>query len=415
MKEVKTTLSFPTSLRSVEIEQQIKLGFTSDVIEKFIADMPTKRYLYIEHGRNILDSDGLPIEDKEPHNHLYIWFSMPVNTKNIISKLVKLGCTADIQQLEKIKKDDSAIAYATHENCDKPKYPRNNVHANFEIDEIINKEVERKKARHNPERANEILDMIDKGELKEYNIYQKLSIVEYNTYKRDIDNGFKFRVLKLRSEVNRNMQCIYICGDSGSGKTTYAKEICSQRKLDYFISSSSNDVLDGYAGQPAIILDDLRPSSMGLADLLKMLDNNTSSSVKSRYANKVLECQLIVVTSVLDIDVFFSKVFSEQPETIVQLKRRCSLMIRMTHDYIENFLYDAKTKDYVSLGRTENYVLMSINAPQLSEDEMYYKACQILGTSADMMKKAVKIFKDNKPEYMQMSIDDMELKKELPF
>lgn len=41
-----------------------------------------------------------------------------------------------------------------------------------------------------------------------------------------------------------------------------------------------------------IILVDLRPSCMGLSDLLKMLDNNTSSTVKSRYKNKVLECDV---------------------------------------------------------------------------------------------------------------------------
>ena len=47
-----------------------------------------------------------------------------------------------------------------------------------------------------------------------------------------------------------------------------------------------------------LILDDLRPSCIGLSDLLKMLDNHTSSSVKSRYYNKVLECKLIIITSI---------------------------------------------------------------------------------------------------------------------
>lgn len=140
-------MNFPKSLRCVEIEQQISHGFTSAVIEKFIADMPTKRYLYIEHGRNVLNDDNEPVEDKEPHFHLYIWFTSPVPTNNIINKLKSLSCECEIQQLEKIKKDDSAIAYATHENCDKPKYSRRGVHANFDYNEIIDKEVKRKSAK----------------------------------------------------------------------------------------------------------------------------------------------------------------------------------------------------------------------------------------------------------------------------
>ncbi len=43
----------------------------------------------------------------------------------------------------------------------------------------------------------------------------------------------------------RHTTVYYICGKSGSGKTTLAKRIADSRKLDYFISSGSNDVMDG--------------------------------------------------------------------------------------------------------------------------------------------------------------------------
>ena len=93
------------------------------------------------------------------------------------------------------------------------------------------------------------------------------------------------------------MNCIFITGASGTGKSTYAKQIASENNLSVYISSGSNDVLDDYQGQDCIILDDLRPSCMGLSDLLKMLDNNTASTVKSRYKNKVLECKMIIITT----------------------------------------------------------------------------------------------------------------------
>ena len=56
-------------------------------------------------------------------------------------------------------------------------------------------------------------------------------------------------------------------GDAGTGKTTYAKDLAVKKGYSIFVSSGSNDVLDGYGGEDCIILDDLRPSCMGLSDL----------------------------------------------------------------------------------------------------------------------------------------------------
>ncbi|MFT2804469.1 tRNA methyl transferase PRC-barrel domain-containing protein, partial [Candidatus Phytoplasma asteris] len=76
--------------------------------------------------------------------------------------------------------------------------------------------------------------------------------------------------------IERNMECVFITGMSGSGKTTLAKKIAKDKNYQTYISSGSNDVLDDYQGQECIILDDLRSNCLGLTDLLKMLDNNTS-------------------------------------------------------------------------------------------------------------------------------------------
>ena len=81
------------------------------------------------------------------------------------------------------------------------------------------------------------------------------------------------------------MEVIYIQGATGTGKTSYSKMLAEQKEYSYYISSSSNDILGDYKGQDCLILDDLRPSCMGLSDLLKMLDNHTTSTVKSRYKN----------------------------------------------------------------------------------------------------------------------------------
>ena len=154
------------------------------------------------------------------------------------------------------------------------------------------------------------------------------------------------------------MKCVYIQGDSGVGKTSYAKEFCDNKEFSYFVSSGSNDVLDGYAGQDAIILDDLRPSALKLADLLKMLDNNTASSVPSRYSNKVLECRLIIITTVLPIDEFFFNVFSEQPETAKQLRRRCETYVKMDMETLVFGVYNKSSDTYMFAPPIPNPIAM---------------------------------------------------------
>ena len=153
------------------------------------------------------------------------------------------------------------------------------------------------------------------------------------------------------------MEAIFITGKSGCGKTTYAKLYADKLGYSYYISSGSNDVLDGYGGQDCLILDDLRPSCMGLSDLLKMLDNHTSSTVKSRYYNKVLECKLIIITSVLTLEEFFKNVFTEQKEPIKQLQRRCKTKIRMEDDYMYLSFYDDEKEKYTSEVMTINDIL----------------------------------------------------------
>ena len=124
-----------------------------------------------------------------------------------------------------------------------------------------------------------------------------------------------------------------------------------------YVSSGSNDILDGYMQQPVLILDDIRPSTLGLSDLLKLLDNNTASTVKSRYKNKALYCDLIIITTVLDIDSFYSTVFKNSDEPIMQLKRRCGTYIKMDSEHIYISLWDSYKNDYSEPLEYENDVI----------------------------------------------------------
>lgn len=342
-------MAFPKSWRNVEIEQQIIFGFSVEKIKMLLDGWDcVKDYAFIVHDKDFKE-DGTP---KEPHIHLMIRFHYPVSTVNILARAKKIfenETTVTISQLEKIKKWNSAVAYLTHENVTgKHIYNRDEIISNFDfatdIDNALSDKIKREK----------LITDIANGTIKLFDIHNHCTPIEFDKWKRSIDNAFIYRQKILLESGDRNMKCIYIQGDSGVGKTSMAKEICNNKQFSYFISSGSNDPLDGYAGQDAIILDEIRPSTMKLADLLKMLDPNTASSVPSRYSNKVLECRLIILTTVLDINTFFSQVFKEQEETAKQLRRRCEQLYKMTKTDMTIGLFIQETGNYMFMPPVPN-------------------------------------------------------------
>ena len=107
------------------------------------------------------------------------------------------------------------------------------------------------------------------------------------------------------------MKIIFIHGDSGSGKSTYAelyaKMLCEKKGYrDFARSSASNDIMQDYMGEDIFILDDYRDvdemtgKAESLSDTLKMLDPHYASSSKSRYTNKTFMGKLIIITSTKD-------------------------------------------------------------------------------------------------------------------
>ena len=99
---------------------------------------------------------------------------------------------------------------------------------------------------------------------------------------------------------------------------------------DYCISSSSNDPFQDYMGQKAIILDDLRDRAFEFEDLLKILDNNTASSVKSRFANKVFNGKMIVITSTVPLSYWYREYQYSRSDTLQQLYRRITSYVVVT-------------------------------------------------------------------------------------
>lgn len=294
-------------------------------------------YAYIIHDKDLYtkaDESRNPKhkagEFKPAHIHLVLKFerSQPQKTK-YICKWFNLAENF----VSKINGSfEDAVLYLAHINApDKAQYDIKNITANFDVQSVIANA-------DSKDKLSSIVDRILSGEIREYNKTTEIDtkLLVYPDSLRVIENAFKVRAEYLQNtQSERKTTCIYICGQAGAGKTTLAKKIADSHDMDYYISSGSNDILDGYCQQPCLILDDIRPSALGLSDLLKLLDPHTACSIKSRYKNKYVNCSLIILTSILKIDEFYHNVFEHEDEPINQLKRRCKFYIKMDYDFIK--------------------------------------------------------------------------------
>ena len=367
-------------VRMCEIVQQLKYINIDKINEVLNSKDCIRDYAYIVHDKDVDDRGIL----KESHIHLALRFNNAYDTKHISQWF-----DVPEQYVGKVKgKWIDVLKYLTHENAKgKYQYSKDDVVSNFDfVEEIKSKDKPR------DERRSEIINKIVDGEIREFNYTEYMTIEEFDKYKKSIDNAYKYRQDKFEG-VDRLMECYFITGDSGTGKTTYAKQIAREKGYSVFVSSGSNDVLDGYKGQDCIILDDLRPSCMGLSDLLKMLDNHTASTVKSRYKNKSLfECRLIIITTVLPIDTFFGKVFDNEEEPIVQLKRRCNIMLHFYREEYECYVYDEYKRDYSYVGNMPNPLyLQNKLSTALSREEQLRRMANALNMTADMVGKLTEL------------------------
>lgn len=343
--EIVTNLKNDKNEDLINIDNMKNLLVTRECIQKYAYIIHDKDvYTLDDESKNHLHKAG---SLKAPHIHLLLKFRCPQQIGNVAKWF-------DIKpnSVQKVKSEAAATAYLIHANApEKHQYELNEVISNFDVAQAIQK-VQTKRS------LNDVIDKILNGTICEYNKTTEIDPVMLVQQNKKIEMAFKVRAEHLlATKKDRNTECIFISGTSGSGKTTLAKRIADDKKLAYYVSSGSNDILDGYMQQPVLILDDIRPSTLGLSDLLKLLDNNTASTVKSRYKNKALYCDLIIITTVLDIDSFYSTVFKNSDEPIMQLKRRCGTYIKMDSEHIYISLWDSYKNDYSEPLEYENDVI----------------------------------------------------------
>lgn len=353
------------SVRKCEIAQQIQFlpGFPDrwrETLEANLEKEPNiKTWAYILHDKDTKD-DNTP---KEHHVHIAIELNESVKFSTVggyvgVPAQYVTYCKQRYKAGRKWYADiGGLLSYMTHRNApDRYQYDDSEVIAKPGYDWIA----ARAKSEERQEKlksTRRVLEGIELGEIHRYDIFDYVSQSVYIDNKPTFDRAFEYYEGRLKNSDNhRSLDVIFISGKPGSGKTSLAKKYCEDKKLSYCVSASSRDPLQDYEGQEALILDDLRPEVLPLSDLLKLLDNNTVSSASARYHDRWIQAKTIIITTVLSIEEFFDRI-GQRDEPLAQLKRRCKILIQLSHDRLDMYAYRASIGDYVMISSGTNPII----------------------------------------------------------
>lgn len=360
-----------------------------DLQATFMKYTTIKKWAYIIHDK----------DDTRPHYHIALHFGgASVDTKQV-AEWFQLGYVdkdgneqtgEQFVERVKCKRWSGVVTYLVHgqdSQKNKYQYPISEVHANFNIETEI---------------ANEKI----LGNFEQYSYAQQLQYVNSLPLSEKAQAFSKLRKLwELQCQIltlntDRQIQVVFITGKGGTGKTYYAKKLLTSQGYDFCVSSSSNDPFQDYMGQKSIILDDMRDTAFEFEDLLKLLDNNTSSSVKSRFSNKVFNGEMIVITSSVPLIFWYKQLQYNKNDTLQQLYRRISCYVVVTETEIT--VYDegldkyGKPQGLGQIFKNELAEKKKENKPKVDFKSMFGKICQSSDDGENIFKSQIDFNKDGK-------------------
>lgn len=155
--------------------------------------------------------------------------------------------------------------------------------------------------------------------------------------------------------IIRDLKFFYHIGQSGTGKSYTYVQLCEQYGDDnvYITSDYSNKgtaTFDFYAGQPVVILDELKPYSIPYGMLLVLTDKYRQP-IHCRYANTYTLYEYIHFTSIYPPEKLYSSMADTDKDNdpITQLLRRITAVIYHYKDNNGNYYtFEVPGSDYTS-------------------------------------------------------------------
>lgn len=199
-------------------------------------------------------------------------------------------------------------------------------------------------------RTKQYIDRIMSGEIREYNFANTIDPEVYAKRKTQLLNSLELYRQKVGQDKTRQITVVVCQGTTGTGKTTWVRTLCEKLGKSLCVSSSSNDPWQDYKGEDVMLLDELRSDVFGLADLLKILDNHTKSTSRSRYSNKMFLGDHIFITTNEEFQDWYK---FEDDASRYALFRRAKTLMRfrpsgtLFKSYVETYKWDEDKLKYM--------------------------------------------------------------------
>lgn len=364
------------SSKNMMYEQQLcrlPTGSVDKLVERIEDSLAPVKYAVIIHDKDVR-KDGTPVE---PHVHAMLHFRNERSWKNVAKLLGD-----KVQQVAYWdNREANGFAYlihATRGSLGKFQYSPDDVIANFdykaELEESTSQVSKTKKKQEST--IPFLLDALYDGTLTKADLEKRLSGSQIGRYSRQIETVWSKRLQKLAAEFRQEMikqgktvKTMWIYGPTETGKTSLAREYAEKTGHEIFVSGSSRDIFQDYIGQHTVILDELRPGNLAYSDLLRITDPyGRDASAPSRYYDKVLAVEYVIITSPYNPFEFYLETFAQckdrtKMDGFGQLLRRLSVVIEMDpytikaveywdkHDKFREISNTTRNNPYSAFGR----------------------------------------------------------------
>lgn len=322
-----------------------------DLVDLIKNKVKPDRYAVIVHNKET-DEDG---KIKDADIHAMLCFK---NACRITSIAKKLGDKAQYIQIWN-GAVNNGFSYLLHRTEKakaegKHQYSPDDVTANFDFLSLMQRLETRDKLKQYQVGADskytidELLNALYLGVMSKEAVEKQMTGAQYGRYRRQIEDVWRKRLQILAEEwrekmaaQGRQVKVIWIYGASGVGKTRMARAYAEKLGQSYYMTGSSRDLFQNYKGEHTLIIDELRPNVIPYQDLLRLLDPyGEQVMAPSRYIDKALACDVIIITTPYDPFTFYIANFiNKSPDGADQLMRRITLSIRMTHECIERIRF----------------------------------------------------------------------------
>ena len=327
--------------------------YTEEYIKKFLKRYKCIEFCYILHENDVNEFG----EIEQPHYHICMRY---VTDSSFSFKVLKKDFPFGMIQVGRYW--NCMVQYLIHKN-DKKKTPHEVSEIVTNIDPATLKfylESEYEDPKKKEDNAlTELLQMILDGlSRKQYLLMLDNEREKYlplhKKYASKINEFFKIqKTLFAEKAKTRDIQTIFIEGSAGSGKSAFAASLAESQGLTYYVSGSSNDVMEGYENEDVLIIDDGRSSIFKYSDFLKIIDPHVSTAIQSRYSNKTFVGKMIIITSYVPLYEWYRKCTDNDEmdkdyngsSARQQLDRRINTVIKVDKAQIKVFAHDKDGND----------------------------------------------------------------------